>query len=33
MGLKWLVVLIGLVDVIGMWFGEEQRANIMKTHV
>ena len=34
MGLKWLTFFIGLLGLIaiGMWFGEEQRANIMKTH-
>jgi hypothetical protein len=30
---KWLVFLIGDLDLIGMWFGEEQSVNIMKTHV
>ena len=33
MGLKWLIFLIGPLDLIGMWFGEDQRANILKTHV
>ena len=33
MDLKWLVSLIGLLDLIGMWFGEDQRANIIKTYV
>ena len=33
MGLKWLVPLIGTLDVIGMWFGEDQRADIIKTYV
>ena len=33
MGLKWLVFLIGPLDLIGMWFSEDQRANTIKTHV
>ena len=33
MGLKWLVFLIGPINLIGMWFGEHQRVNIIKTHV
>ena len=32
-GLKWLVFYIGPLDLIGMWFSEDQRANIIKTHV
>ena len=32
MGLKWLVFLIKPLDLVGMWFGEDQRANITKTH-
>ena len=31
MGLKWLVFYIGPLDLIGMWFGEDQRANIVNT--
>ena len=31
MGLKWLVFLIGPIDLIGMWFGEDQRENVIKT--
>ena len=31
--LKWLVFLIRPLDLIGIWFGEDQRANIIKTHV
>ena len=31
MGLKWLVFLIGPIDLIVMWFGEDQRANVRKT--
>jgi hypothetical protein len=30
MGLKWLLFLIGPLYFSGMWFGENQRANIMK---
>jgi hypothetical protein len=30
MGLHWLVFLIGPVNLIDMWFGEDQRANIIK---
>jgi hypothetical protein len=30
MGLKWLSFLIGPLDLIGIWFGEDQRANIKK---
>ena len=33
MGLKWLVFFIGPLDLIGMWFGENQIASIIKTHV
>ena len=33
MGLKWLVFLIGLQDLIGVWFSDERRANIIKTRV
>jgi len=33
MGLKWLAFLIGLLDLIGMWSGKDQRANIVKTLV
>ena len=32
MGLKWLALLIGPLDLIGMWFGEDQRANITVSH-
>jgi hypothetical protein len=31
--IKWLIFLMRLLDLIGMWFGEDQRANIIKTHV
>ena len=30
---KWLVFLISHLDLTGMWFGEDQRGNIIKTHV
>ena len=30
---KWLVFLIKPLYWIGMWFGEHQRANIIKMHV
>ena len=30
LGHKWLVFLIGPLDFIDMWFGEDQRANIKK---
>ena len=30
MGLKWVVFLIMPLDLVGMWFGEDQRANIIK---
>ena len=33
MGLKWLLFLIGPLDLIGIWFREDQRANITKTRV
>jgi hypothetical protein len=33
MGLKWLVPLIGPLDLIGMWFGEDQRTDIIITYV
>jgi hypothetical protein len=33
MGLKWLVFLNGTLDLIGKWSGEDQIANIIKTHV
>ena len=33
MGLKWPISLIGPLDLVGKWFGEDQRANIIKTHV
>ena len=32
MGLKWLAFIIGPLSLIGMWFGEHQRANLVKTH-
>ena len=32
MGLKWLVF-IGPLYLIGMWFDDDQRANIIKTHM
>ena len=31
-GHKWLVFLIRPLYLIGMWLGEDQRANIIKTH-
>ena len=30
MGLKWLAFLIGPLYLVGMWFGEYQRANIIR---
>ena len=33
MGLKWLIFLIGPLYLINTWFNEDQRANIIKTHV
>ena len=33
MGLKWLAFLIKPLYLIRMWFGEDQRTNIMKTYV
>ena len=30
---KWFIFLIGPLYLIGMWFNEDQRANIIKTHV
>jgi hypothetical protein len=33
MGLKWLLFLMGPLDLIGMWFCVDQRPNITKTHV
>ena len=33
LGLEWLLLIIGPVYSIGMWFGEDQRTNIIKTHV
>ena len=33
MGLEWLDSLFKTLDLIDMWFGEDQRANITKTHV
>ena len=32
-GLKWSIFLIGPLYLIGVWFGEDQRANIVKTNV
>ena len=32
-GLRWLIFLIGPLYSIGMWFSEDQRANIKKTNV
>ena len=32
-GVMRLLFLIGRLNLIGMWFGEDQRANIIKTHV
>ena len=33
MDLKWLIFLIEFLYLIGMGFGEDQRANIIITHV
>ena len=33
MSLNWLVFSIRPLYLIGMWFSEDQRANIVKTHV
>jgi hypothetical protein len=33
MGLKWLIFFIGPLGLSGMWFRENERANIIKTHV
>jgi hypothetical protein len=33
MGLKWLVFLIKPMYLIGMWFGEDQSENTLKTRV
>ena len=33
MGLKWHLFLIGPLYLIGMWFGEDERASTIKTHV
>ena len=33
MGLKWLIFLIGPLGLSGMWFRENERANIIKTHM
>ena len=33
MGLKWLVFSIKPLCLIGIWFGDDQRADIIKTHV
>ena len=33
MGPKCIIVLIGPLDLIGMWFGEDHRANTIKTRV
>ena len=30
---KWLIFVIGPLDLIGMWFGEDERASIIKRHV
>ena len=30
-GLKWLVFFIGPLHLIDMWFGEDQRTNIVRT--
>ena len=32
MDLKWLIFLIGPLDLIGTKFNEDRRANIIKTH-
>ena len=33
MGLKWFVVLIGPLHLIGMWFGDDRRAHAMRTYM
>jgi hypothetical protein len=33
MGLNWLLFLVGQPYLIGIWFSEDQRANIIKRHV
>ena len=30
MGLQWLIFFIGFLDLIGIWFGEDQTKNIIK---
>ena len=32
-GVIWILFLIGPLDLVGMWFCEDERANTMKTHV
>ena len=33
MGLTWLISLIKPLNLVNTWCGEDQRANILKTHV
>jgi hypothetical protein len=33
MGLEWLALLNGPLDFLCMWFGEDQRANVLTTHI
>jgi hypothetical protein len=33
MGMKWLIFLIRPLDLISMWFGEDQKANLMMPRV
>jgi hypothetical protein len=32
-GLEWVIFLIRPLYMIGMWFSEDQRENIKKTHI
>jgi hypothetical protein len=33
MGLKWMVFLLKPLDLMGVWFGEDQRSYIIRIHV
>ena len=33
LGLKWLIFLNWTPILVGMWFGEDQQSNMIKTHV
>ena len=33
MGLEWLVFLIKPLYLIGMWLGEDERANVVKIYI